>query len=374
MNKTIAFISLITISFWAITVPVSAQEQTGTQETQITTKDLGVENPGILPSSPFYFLKEWKRGLTKLFTTDPAKKAQLELNEANERAAEIKKMEETAPQKISAISKAITKYQENTERLKNRLEALKETSQNPNVDKLLDNLVDRSLKHQQLFDELKEKFENQTQLKEQVQAAQEKIDTVITEIPGKIEDADAFRQRLEKVIEKQPEGVLKEVQAVEIIDKIKEKLPELQQQKIQELKDELINKFENRVENLEEAEKEKILTPKVLKNLPGDMIQRIQIKAKSTATSTDKEENKNICIQVITPAVSPEGKCQEFSTPCEVPTGWKKIDKCSAATSTFCGGIRGLMCPSGYICQLENYYPDASGKCVPENSTNKLPW
>ncbi|MDP3014802.1 MAG: DUF5667 domain-containing protein [bacterium] len=34
------------------------------------------------------------------------------------------------------------------------------------------------------------------------------------------------------------------------------------------------------------------------------------------------------CIQVITPAISPNGICKEFPTPCDVPAGWKKVEKC----------------------------------------------
>ena len=55
MKKTIFFVSLLTIASLTAILPVSAQEAT-------SSVDLGVENPGILPTSPFYFLKEWKRG------------------------------------------------------------------------------------------------------------------------------------------------------------------------------------------------------------------------------------------------------------------------------------------------------------------------
>ena len=34
------------------------------------------------------------------------------------------------------------------------------------------------------------------------------------------------------------------------------------------------------------------------------------------------------CIQVITPAVSSSGECKEYPTPCDVPSGWKKVGSC----------------------------------------------
>lgn len=45
-------------------------------------------------------------------------------------------------------------------------------------------------------------------------------------------------------------------------------------------------------------------------------------------------ENKatnSYCIQVIAPAISPEGKCKNFSTPCDIPDGWEKTDICETA-------------------------------------------
>lgn len=37
------------------------------------------------------------------------------------------------------------------------------------------------------------------------------------------------------------------------------------------------------------------------------------------------------CIQVIAPAISPEGICKEFPTPCDVPPEWKKVSQCPAS-------------------------------------------
>lgn len=30
----------------------------------------------------------------------------------------------------------------------------------------------------------------------------------------------------------------------------------------------------------------------------------------------------------------------------------------------FCGGIRGIICPTGYRCQYDGNYPDAGGTCI----------
>jgi len=41
------------------------------------------------------------------------------------------------------------------------------------------------------------------------------------------------------------------------------------------------------------------------------------------------ESSSTPCIQVITPAQDPvTGKCKNFPTPCDIPAGWKKVEKC----------------------------------------------
>jgi hypothetical protein len=195
-----------------------------------------VQNPGILPSSPFYFLKEWKRDTVRFFTFNSEKKAELELNEASERVAEIKKMEEINPKNVGAISKAVENYQENTERLKTQLEALKETSENPNIDKLLDKVVDRSIEHQELFDGLKEKLSDDRGIKEKLNSAQEKMEEVISKIPEQFEKSEAVKERIQLIIAQIASSSLETASSSAIKEEIKEIKAEVKEIK-EEVKD-----------------------------------------------------------------------------------------------------------------------------------------
>jgi len=48
----------------------------------------------------------------------------------------------------------------------------------------------------------------------------------------------------------------------------------------------------------------------------------------------DLDKNK-ICVQVITPAKNPvTGECKEFPSPCDVPSGWIKVNSCSGSIIT----------------------------------------
>ena len=166
--------------------------------------DLGVPDPGVLPTSPFYFVKEWRRGITRLFTFNPIKKAELELTILNEKAAEAQEVEETSGDNIEAVKAALENYRDAHDRLETRLRALKETSENPNVDKLLSNLAEKTIKHEKLFADLDEKFKDKEEIKEIIEKTKEKLEKVVSEAARKEKDSlEKFSERFKKEIEKE---------------------------------------------------------------------------------------------------------------------------------------------------------------------------
>lgn len=184
---------------------------------EITTSDLGVEKTGILPTNPFYFIKEWERGARLLFASDPVKKAELELKIVNEKAAELKQVDKNNPQDEEALQEAIDNYSKNVDRLRTRLEALKGTSENPKIDELLNKLTDKAVKHEQLFEELKVKHEA---LRDRLEQSQDKLDEAVLKMPEKLENPDKFKERVKKALENQKESRLKELKAVQFLSRI----------------------------------------------------------------------------------------------------------------------------------------------------------
>ncbi len=316
--------------FGLLSVSVYAQTDTvGTVSSEVTLDDLEVENPGILPSNPFYFLKEWRRGIRRFFTFDSVKRAELELNEANERAAEIKRVEEIDPQNVKVLSRAVANYQENIARLKIRLEALKETSENPNVDKLLDKLVDRSLQHQELFDGLREKLSDRKEIKEQISATQEKIGEIVSQIPQRFESIEAFQERVERRLENITENASSTdpsgLRAIKKLELLKENLPVQYIGNMDEAKNKLKARLENRLENTRRIQElgTKDNTSRIL-----NPIRSMNNYLEEKRDELQERNRSQICPQVITPAISPEGVCKEFSTSCDVPPDWKIIERC----------------------------------------------
>ncbi len=125
----------------------------GDSMSNIAVSDLGVQNPGILPTSRLYFLKEWSRDISRFFTFNSVAKAELELKIANEKAVEALKVQEAKPDDAEALAIALENYTKAQEQLQARLVKLKETSENPNVERLLEKLNEQTLKHAILFNQ-----------------------------------------------------------------------------------------------------------------------------------------------------------------------------------------------------------------------------
>jgi hypothetical protein len=230
------------------------------------------KEPKLLPTGPFYFLKEWGRGIRMFFTFDPIAKAEFELKITNEKAAELAAIVEKEPQNEKAIEKALANYQKSRERLSQRLESLKETSQNPNVDKLLDKVVDQEIKHIEVFDGL-------PPLRTASKLARVIADAPNGRIVAKKDDPEKFAQRVKSAIERLPERELKSLRAIEVIDRISENLkPEAVGQLIK-VRQEYSEKLVDEINKLSESKGEEVKTEIIstIKSLPGDPVKHLMI-------------------------------------------------------------------------------------------------
>ncbi len=142
----------------------------------LTATDLGVSKVGTLPTSRLYFLKEWRRGVQRLFMFNTIAKAKLELNITNEKAAEIIEVEKANPDDTKALVKALENYTKAQERLRARLVKVQGTSDNPNVKKLIEKVEERTAKHAALFSQLLERGIDKKDIwREIAEESQEKI-------------------------------------------------------------------------------------------------------------------------------------------------------------------------------------------------------
>jgi len=276
----VSFFGLVVINSSAAQVDGTVNELPAIEE--MTTIDLGVENPGLLPTNPFYFFKEWGRGIRMFFTFSKVAKIAYQLEVANQKAAELKKVEEVRPDDAEAIQGALDNYNENVEKLETRLQSLQETSENPNVDKLLDQLADRAMKHQQLFEELKIKHE---EINEKISNIQMQVNNTLQEVAGKLDTPEKFKERLNVVMQAQEENQLKELRAIQFINKIEENInsPEIIE-KLAELKEEQVQKIEAKIKTgyINSSE-----TGGLIEKLTSDQAERSKVATEIEEKTTD---------------------------------------------------------------------------------------
>lgn len=232
----------------------------------VTTADLGIARPGLLPTNPFYFVKEWTRAIRRAVIVDPVKRVLDELRVATEKAAELKRLEEVKGD-ARAIARAAENYRETMKRLTERLKALSATSENPNVDKLLDSLVARTLVHQQLLGELKAKYD---EVKDDIEEVQKTVDEALGEIPRKIDSAEKFTNRLKEAIAARRESAMKELNAINVLSRLSTAAPAELEERIARLKDDLVLRFQGRVSAAP-------VSPQALLNFAGDVREKVLV-------------------------------------------------------------------------------------------------
>lgn len=168
----------------------------------ITSSDLGVDNVGTLPNSRFYFLKQWGRGIERLFTFNPVAKAELELTITNQIAAEMLTVEKANPDDTSAIKKALENYTNSQERLNMRIGKLPATT-NPNVEKLLKNIDEKTAKQASLIEQLTEQHSGQLKFEvvdDSLKNARDNILKTFTVAVTPVNDEPAMKQKAEDQI------------------------------------------------------------------------------------------------------------------------------------------------------------------------------
>ncbi len=234
------------------------------------------QNPGILPTNPFYFIKEWRRGIVRFFTFNDVSKASLELKIADQQAAEAQKLQEIQPDDAEALKEAFENYQKSQDRLKSRLSALKENSQNPNIDRLIEILTERVVRHEKLFDELAIKHKDKDDdIEEAVEAVKEKIEEAAAEAAKK-DEPKKFSAKLKKALAESEDSALKHVRSIELIDRLNQKFSEELRESLEELREDFSERVEEDIEELlEESDSESLM--EAIKRLPGDSARHLII-------------------------------------------------------------------------------------------------
>ncbi len=229
LNLNKILISLLTLALLGGAGVVSAQEDSELEaiislDEDVVAEDMEVEEPNVLPDSPFYFFKELGRGVQSFFTFNAVKKSELKAKFANEKLIEVKKMVEQNKAR-ERIEKAVQNYQAEMKGVVKAAERIKEKAgESEGVGKFLDKFIQQQTLHQRVLQKIEEQVPEETF--EKIQAAREEHLERFAEVMTRLEDKANIQERLEKNLQEVKGSEFKEFKNLEILKELEEKVPE----------------------------------------------------------------------------------------------------------------------------------------------------
>jgi putative hemolysin len=251
----------------------SAVDQEVNLDENVSASDFGLKEPKLLPDSPFYFLKNWARGIQSFFTFNPIKKLKLKSKFADEKIMEVKKMiEENKNPKI--IEKATENYEKEIEEVKKISDKIKEKAEkNPELDKFLDKWTNHQLLHQKLLEKLEKKA--RPQVLQRIKQARERHLERFKDVMLKLENKDKLPQRLEKVIQNQKGSRFKEIKALEILKRLEDKMPDEAKEAVEKARENILKRIQERLEKMPEKKRE--MLKNYMEKISGDPTEHMMI-------------------------------------------------------------------------------------------------
>jgi len=276
--KILAIVLGLAFSIGAIALaqekPTTAVIEAVNLDEDIQAEDLGIDTPRLLPDSPFYFLKNWSRGLQGFFTFNPVGRAELKMKFANEKLMELKKIvQKTSDPEI--IKKAVESYQQEVEKIKEQVEKIKEKAKDdPEVDKFLDKFIHQQTLHQKLL----QKLENQVppEVFEKIKTARERHLERFQEVMLKLEDRkEEITEKLDEILEKQEGSKYKNFKNLEVLLELEEKVPEEAKEAIRRAQENALKRLKGDLEKMSPEDQEKF--KEYLENISGEKEVQMEI-------------------------------------------------------------------------------------------------
>lgn len=234
---------------------------------------MDVEEPKLLPDSPFYFLKDWGRGIKLFFTFNQVEKIKLREKFTNEKILELKKMVEEN-KNGEKIKKAAEKYQEEVEKMKAVADKItKKAEDNPKLDKFLDKFTQHQLLHQRILEKLEEQVK--PEVLEKIKEAREKHLEKFQEVMLKLGDKDNLPERLEKNLEEIKGSKYKNFKNLEILLELEEKVPDEAKEAIQKAQENALKRLKGDLEKMSAEDQEKFKD--YLDKIGGDAASQTEI-------------------------------------------------------------------------------------------------
>ena len=275
MKKTLIFGVIIILSIFSV-VSVYAEESlatttTTTVEASTTIQTTTTTTVSATPTFPFGL---WWSRIKLIFLRDPLKKSEVVLDILNQR---LNSLQQSANNSES-LKKALENYNKAIEDLKNRLSALKETSNNPNIDRLLDKLTQNQVRHQEIFDYLINRASTSTL--PLLQQVRERWGQEIVPLRLRFENQEEFMNRIQEALNNltatTTPSVIGEFRQLRIMQTLRTQLQNMEmnnfvtstQEKLIQIQNRLEERIQNREQVLQKQGFSSSAIERILNNLP----------------------------------------------------------------------------------------------------------
>ncbi len=233
---------------------ITADEEVALDET-VEATDLEITEPTLLPDSPFYFLKTWRRGIRSFFTFGSLNKANLKLRYASEKLLEARKLAEKI-EDPEIIKKAAANYDREIGKIKAAADKIRETAtENPKVGKFLDKFTKHQVLHQKVLEKLEEQVPAEVQ--ERIRETRENHLRNFGEVMLKLEEKAKIQTRLEKNLEELKGSEFKQFKNLEILKNLEEKVPEAAKEAIRGARENTLRTLKENLEQMSATTQER---------------------------------------------------------------------------------------------------------------------
>ena len=216
------------------------------QDTTVIEADLDATTPG-----PFNFLKRIVRSIQQVITTDPIKKADLNLKTAHEELLRAQKIVNDNPdnnQTSVKVEKALEKFQENINKVKERATDIK-NGNTEQAQKFLEKIANIQVKQQKIMDNLESNSQanNFKAIKEARRIALESGAETMTNIANSPEQ---LGEAVDSAMVNQVGSEFKEFKNLEVLQRLSELVPQQARPAIMEAQKRAKMRFEERMSQI----------------------------------------------------------------------------------------------------------------------------
>ena len=246
--KNLIYLFVISLIFIGANTVIAQNNTQSSDPKRIVGEVEQAITPKLLTSSPLYFLKSSYRNVKLILTFNPLKKAELVTQYGDDLKREIEVLHNKKASVI-ALNKALEKYWENREQLKAQLLELKGTSEDQNIDRMLNKITEQTIKHQEVFNKL---FDSRPELEQSIIKTKSIANQTLGQAAEALDDASKYQKRLKAVLESKP-GEFENWKRIVNIEELTVSIndPEITE-KLKVLEDEFIKKLKVEINSKEQ--------------------------------------------------------------------------------------------------------------------------